>query len=82
MNFFYLYKIKYCAGTDELVIAEGITYGASWLDVMTHLVKMYGDIEIVEILNLSILGNGGSCLEKKDIVFKEEDKQWFGIFYL
>lgn len=74
MNFFHLYKIKYCTDTGELITVEGITYGASWLDVMTHLVERYGDIEIVEILNISILGDGGPCLEKKDIVFKEKDE--------
>ena len=74
MNFFYAYKIKYYADTNELKIAEGITYGASWLDVMTHLVEMYGDTEMTKILNLSVLGEGGPCLEKEDIVLEEEER--------
>ena len=74
MNFFYAYKIEYYADTDEPIIAEGITYGASWLDVMTHLIEMYGDIEMTKILNISVLGDGGSCLEKEDLILKEEEK--------
>jgi len=74
MNFFYAYKIEYYADIDEPIIAEGITYGASWLDVMTHLIEMYGDIEMTKILNISVLGEGGSCLEKRDIAFKEKEK--------
>lgn len=72
MNFFYAYKIEYYADVDKPIIAEGITYGASWLDVMTHLIEMYGDIEITKILNLSVLGEGGSCLKKEDLALKEE----------
>lgn len=78
MNFFYAYKIEYYTDIDEPIIAEGITYGASWLDVMTHLIEMYGDIEITKILNLSVLGEGGSCLEKKDLIFKEEEECFGG----
>ena len=74
MNFFYAYKIEYYADIDEPIIAEGITYGVSWLDVMTHLIEMYGDIEMTKILNISVLGDGGSCLEKEDLILKEEEK--------
>ena len=74
MNFFYTYKIEYYADVDKPIIAEGITYGASWLDVMAHLIEMYGDTEMTRVLNISVLGEGGSCLEKRDIAFKEEEK--------
>ena len=74
MNFFYAYKIEYYADIDKPIIAEGITYGDSWLDVMTHLVEMYGDDEMTEILSLRIIGDGGPCLEKKDTPFKKEEK--------
>ena len=72
MNFFYAYKIEYYGDIDGPITAEGITYGASWLDVMTHLVEMYGDTEMTRILNLSVLSEGGPCLEKEDIVLEEE----------
>jgi hypothetical protein len=74
MNFFYAYKVEYYADIDGPIIAEGITYGASWFDVMAHLIEMYGDTEMTRILDLSVLGEGGSCLEKRDITFKEEEK--------
>ena len=74
MNFFYAYKIEYYGDIDGPITAEGITYGASWLDVMTHLVEMYGDTEMTRILNLSVLGEGGPCLEKEDIVLEEEER--------
>ena len=78
MNFFYAYKIKYYADTNKLKIAEGITYGASWLDGVTHLIEMYGDDEIMQILDINILGDGGSCLEKKDIIFKGGEDECSG----
>lgn len=77
MNFFYSYKIEYYEA-DKPIIAEGITYGASWLDVMTHLIEWYGDNEMTHIFDINILNEGGSCLEKKDIIFKGEEEKCSG----
>ena len=73
MIFFYAYKIEFYEDNTP-IIAEGLTYGESWLDVMTHLIEMYGDDEITEIFYLRIIGDGGPCLEKQDNPFKEEEK--------
>lgn len=61
MNYFYHYKVVYY-DENERIVAEGITFGNDWADVMQHLVSQYGENEMTEILYLQILGDGGDCL--------------------
>ena len=74
MIFFYSYKIEFYEDNTP-IIAEGLTYGASWLDVMTHLIEIYGDDEITQIFDISILGDGGPCIEREDIKFTDEEEK-------
>lgn len=61
MNYFYYYKIVYY-DANERIVAEGVTFGENWMEVMHHLVRQYGEDEMTEILHLQIIGDGGDCL--------------------
>lgn len=74
MIFFYAYKIEFYEDNTP-IIAEGLTYGESWLDVMKHLIEIYGDDEITQILDINILGDGGPCIEREDIKFTNEEEK-------
>lgn len=66
MNYFYYYKVVYYDG-NEKIVAEGVTFGENWMEVMHHLVQQYGEDEMTEILHLKILGDGGDCLPFDEI---------------
>lgn len=65
-NFFYYYKLKYYFDANEQT-AEGFTFGNTWKEVMEHLVSYYGENEMVDILSLVVLGEGGNCIELDEI---------------
>lgn len=62
MNYFYYYKLHYFFDGEERS-AQGITYGASWAEVVAHLTEYYGEEEISAIRYLKYLGEGGPCVE-------------------
>ena len=65
-NFFYYYKVRFYIDCVEQ-IADGFTFGKDWNEVISNLANYYGEDEMVEILNLRILGDGGTCIEIEDI---------------
>lgn len=74
-NYFYYYKVRFYVDCIEQV-ADGFTFGKSWNEVISNLANYYGEDEMVEILNLRILGDGGACIEVEDI---NEDLMKIGI---
>ena len=66
MNFFYYYEIAYYIESERR-IAKGLTYGKSWVDVINHIIEYYGDDEMVEILYMSVIGDGADVVEMADI---------------
>jgi hypothetical protein len=74
-NYFYYYKVRFYVDCVEQ-IADGFTFGKSWTEVISNLANYYGEDEMVEILNLRILGDGGTCIEVEDI---NEDLMKIGI---
>lgn len=74
-NYFYYYKVRFYVDCIEQ-IADGFTFGKSWNEVISNLANYYGEDEMVEILNLRILGDGGTCIEVEDI---NEDLMKIGI---
>lgn len=65
-NYFYYYKVRFYVDCIEK-IADGFTFGKDWNEVISNLTDYYGENEMVEILNLRILGDGGTCIEIEDI---------------
>lgn len=75
MIWYYYYKIKYY--NDDTIkenVAEGITCGITWSEVVKNLSETYGENNIVEI-HTNILGDGGPCFEIRDFneAFKEQN---------
>lgn len=62
MNFYYYYELSYYID-DTKFNAKGITYGNSWVEVMSNIVECYGENDIDEIYCLKAIGAGGPCIE-------------------
>ena len=80
MNFYYYYELVYYID-DTVSKAKGITYGNSWAEVMQNLVEYYGENDIDEIHCLKAIGDGGSCIEIKEMqeanILKEIKEFWY-----
>lgn len=68
--FYYYYELSYYIDCTKFK-AKGITYGVSWAEVMSNIVECYGENDIDEIYCLKPIGNGGSCIEIKEM--QEDD---------
>ena len=66
MIFYYYYELSYYID-DTKFKARGITYGVSWAEVMSNIVECYGENDIDKICCLKVIGDGGSCIEIKEM---------------
>ena len=66
MIFYYYYELSYYID-DAKIEAKGITYGSSWAEVMSNIVECYGEDDIDEIRCLKVIGDGGPCIEIKEM---------------
>lgn len=62
---YYFYEVCYYEGVDKLK-ASGLTYGENLASAMSNITDMYGENE-VESVNIKIIGDGGPCIEVRDI---------------
>ena len=69
---YYFYEVCYYESADKLK-ASGLTYGESLAHAISHITDIYGENE-VESVNIKIIGDGGTCIEIKDI--EETLKEW------
>lgn len=69
---YYFYEVCYYDGADKLK-ASGLTYGESLASAMSNITDMYGENE-VESVNIKIIGDGGPCIEIKDV--ERALKEW------
>ena len=62
---YYFYEVCYYEGANKLK-ASGLTYGESLASAISNITDIYGENE-VESVNIKIIGDGGACIEMKDV---------------